>query len=603
MNQRRAKKFSTVWKTFSRFFHTMERMFPHCGKLSFGAVAAAGLASAAVALADGEPRHALSFCHTQDVGIGRSVFVVGSHPDLGSWSPANAVKLRWTSGNVWTGQVAVRSGESVEFKYIHRSTSPTQICDAANVTWISPSNFSTATPSIGPAPYDGKTIYFYSSWTQAFLLASANGGAFADTRLEVIGPGRTPSEFLYRGTQIGAPGGSLQFVLHNGAGAYDKSSYAGYGNNDYFTRLDAFVVQDGQLYSYWPAAAVTAPRIATNYVNSTAPDGRVSGRVARIYLPRGYDIHTNRYYPVMYFHDGQNVFEDSKSAASAANSWQVDRAATREISQGRLRECILVGLDNTGSRQFEYNVPGDAYPGQPAGIGDSYLFFLLNNARPTLDYNFRTLTDPRNTLVGGSSMGGLISLYAGTATNVFGGVLAMSPALTRATNFTSALWSRPKREMRVYLDTGTAEGQVGPTPGGDYWEKPLEGYDIFLSHGHAVNGDLLWRAGCGAVHNELAWRARISDALVFLLDVREEPHPLLAAQTPPHLSGLATGTVSVPSLRHHEIRFDATAQLNAPHWQPLATSAVERLPWGSASFTSAPSSTSSYIRAVAIPRP
>ena len=227
----------------------------------------------------------------------------------------------------------------------------------------------------------------------------------------------------------------------------------------------------------------------------------------------------------------------------------------------------------------------------------------MDNVRPTLDYNFRTLTDPRNTLVGGSSMGGLISLYAGTATNVFGGVLAMSPALTRATNFTAALWSHPKREMRVYLDTGTAEGQVGPTPGGDYWEKPLEGYDIFLSHGHAVNGDLLWRAGCGAVHNELACRARISDALVFLLDVREEPHPLLAAQTPPHLSGFATGTVSVPSLRHHEIRFDATAQLNAPHWQPLATSAVERLPWGSASFTSAPSSTSSYIRAVAIPRP
>ncbi len=547
MKCRRGNTFSTQWKKVSRFFHTMEKMFPHCGKLTFRALAAVWLATTGFAAADGEPRHTLSFCHTQDVGIGRSVFVVGNHPDLGSWSPIGAVKLRWTTGNVWTGQVAVKSGEAVEFKYIHRSTLSTDICNPNNVTWISPANFSTSTPALGLAPYAGKTVLYYSSWTQAFLLASADGGSFSDTRMESIGSGRTPGEFLYGLTHVGSPGGSLQFVLHNGAGLFDKSPYAGYGNNDYFTRLDAFVVQDGQLYPYWPAASVTAPRIATNFVNSTAPDGRVSGRIARIYLPRGYDIHTNRFYPVMYFHDGQNIFEDSKSSTTAANSWQVDRAATREISQGRMRECILVGLDNTGSRQFEYNVPGDTYPGQPAGIGDSYLFFLLNNVRPTLDYNFRTLTTPRNTLVGGSSMGGLISLYAGLATNVFGGVLAMSPALTRATNYTAALWSHSKKDMRVYIDTGTDEGQVGPTPGGNYWEKPLEGYDIFLSHGHAVNENLLWRAGCGAVHNELAWRARISDALIFLLDVREEPHPLLATQSPPHLTGEPTGTLSTSS--------------------------------------------------------
>ena len=579
----------------------MEEMFPHCGKLFFGALA--WTISAGWAAADGEPRHAVSFCHTQDVGIGRSVFVAGSHPDLGSWSPTGAVKLRWTAGNVWTGQVAVRAGEAFEFRYIHRATAANLICDAANVTWISPANLSTSTPSIGPAPYDGKTIYVYSSWTQAFLLASADGGAFADTQLESIGAGRSAGEFRYRGTHIGSPGGSLQFVLHNGAGTYSNAPHAGYGNNDYFTRLDAFVVQDGQLYPYFPAASVTAPRIVTNVVNSTAPDGRVSGRVARIYLPRGYDIHTNRYYPVMYFHDGQNIFETSKSGASAADSWQIDLTATREISQGRMRECILVGLDNTGSRQFEYEVPGDTYPGQPAGIGDSYLFFLLNNVLPTLNYNFRTLTDPRNTLVGGSSMGGLISLYAGYATNVFGGVLAMSPALTRATNFTTALWSRTPMPQRIYLDTGTAEGQVGPTPGGDYWEKPLEGYDIFLSHGYAVNEGLLWRAGCGAVHNELAWRARISGALGFLLDAREEAQPLLAIQTPPQLAGISTGTVSATALRQQEIRFDEAAKLDSPAWQPLATSAVERLPWGSASFTRTPSTTTSYIRAVAVPRP
>ena len=555
------------------------------------------------AWADGEPRRVLSFSHTQDVGFGRSVFVVGGHPDLGNWAPTGAIKLRWTSGNLWTGQVAVRAGDSFEFKYIHRATAPDQICVSSNVVWISPANLATATVPIGPAPYEGKTIYYRSSWTQVFLLASTDGVAFADTKLERAGDGRVPGEFLYRGNGSGPPGGPLEFILHDGAGHYDKAPCGGYGNSNYFTRLDAFVLQDGQIYNYWPAAAVSAPRIVTNYINSTAPDGRVSGRVARIYLPRGYDEHAGKSYPVMYFHDGQNIFEDSKSGSSAANSWQIDRTATREISQGRLRECILAGLDNTGSRLFEYNAPGDAYPGQPAGIGDSYLHFLAHNAKPTLDFNYRTLADPRNTLIGGSSMGGLISLYGGFETNVFGGVWAMSPALTRATNYTAALRGKSKRPLRVYLDTGSGEGQVGPTPGGDYWEKPQEGCDILLALGYAMNEDLLWRVGCGAVHNELAWRTRTPEALAFLLDVRDEPASVLAAVVPPRMTGNPTGAVSTAVLRGHSVRFDRSASLEFPAWQPLATSAVERLPWGAAGFTNAAPGPAGYLRTVAVPMP
>ena len=558
---------------------------------------------AAWAAADGEPRRVVSFCHTQDVGMGRSVFVAGGHSDLGSWSPAAAVKLRWTEGNVWTGQIGVKAGESFEFKYIHRSTGADAACDPGNAEWISPDNLSASTVSIGPAPHAGKTMHYYSSWTQAFLLASADGATFADVGLERAGPGRVEGEHLYRGAGIGSPGGALEFVLHNGAGAYDKSPYGGYGNSNYFTRLDAFVVQDGQIFNYWPAPTVSAPRIATAFVNSTAPDGRVSGRVARIYLPRGYDEHGWKRYPVGYFQDGQNVFEDSKSGTSSSHSWQVDRAATREISQGRMRECILVGLDNTGSRPYEYNVPGDAYPGQPGGIGDSYLHFLVHNAKPTLDYNYRTLADARNTLVGGSSMGGLISLYAGFETNAFGNVWAMSPALTRATNFAASLRSKAKKPMRIYMDTGTAEGQVGPTPGGNYWEKPMEGCDALASIGYAMHEDLLWRAGCGAVHNELAWRERVPWALAFLLDVREEPSPLLAEVERPRLDVLDGGRVEATRLRGHAIRFERSESVaNGSLWRAENTSGVERLPWGTAGFTNS-AGERGFVRAVAVPTP
>ena len=561
------------------------------------------LGAACLARADGEVRQAVTFSITNDVGVGRSVFVAGSHPDLGNWTSTGAVKLRWTAGNVWVGEVGLPRGVSVEYKYISRLTSTDQFCNVGNVTWLSPANLATSTAALGPAPYSGKTLYYFTGWTSVYVLASTDGVNFADTPLTQVSTGRTPGEYLYRGTGVGQAGGSLEFVLHNDLGQYDKSPYGGYGNSNYFTRLDAFVVQDGQIYNYWPAPFPAGPRIFTTNVFSTAPDSRVSGRVARIYLPRGYDDHPWKRYPVMYFHDGQNVFQDSRSGTSAAESWQVDYTATREISQGRLRETILVGLDNTGSRQYEYNVPGDTYPGWPSGIGDSYLYFILNNARPTLDFNFRTLTDLRNTLVGGSSMGGLISIYAGYATNVFGGVLAMSPALTRATNFLASLPGRSRKAMRVYLDTGTNEGLVGNPADGNYWEKPWEGYDALLAQGCVVNQDVIMRAGCGQVHTESAWRSRTPQALAFLLDVREEPNGVQRVETPPVVQGSPLGALTVPTLRQHAYRLESAADL-AGAWQSTVTSAVEQLPWGTTALTNPVSPVASlFLRAVAEPRP
>ncbi len=528
--------------------------------------------------------------------MGRSVFVTGNQPDLGSWTSTGAVKLRWTSGNVWTGQIAVRRGENVEYKYISRLTSTDQFCSAANVTWISPDNLVTSTASLGPAPYAGKTLFYYSGWTSVYVLASTDGVTFVDTPLTQVSTGRSAGDYLYRGT-VGGAGGSLEFVLHNGQGQYDKAPYGGYGNSNYFTRLDAFVVQDGQLYNYWPAAYPSAARVVSNFVNSSVAD--ITGRLARLYLPRGYDQHTWKRYPVMYMQDGTNVFDPG----GAYGSWSADATLTREISQGRLRETIVVAVDNMPNRRSEYEPPTDTYVGEPAGIADKYLRFVMDNVRPMLVYDYRTLADPRNTLVGGSSMGGLFSLYAGFETNVFGAVLAMSPSLTRATNFTAALWSRAKKPGRIYIDTGTDEGQVGITPGGDYWEKPWEGYSIFLAQGYAANEDVIMRAGCGHYHNEAAWKSRLPGALAFLLDVREEPNAVLILQVPPVVQGSPTGTLSVASVRQHAYHLESASDL-AGSWQASTTSAVEQLPWGVFELThTVPSGTSLFVRAVAEPRP
>lgn len=530
-------------------------------------------------------RAAVGLAITWDVGFGSNVYVVGSHPDLGSWSPTGAVKLRWTAGNVWTGQVAVQRGTTLEYKFIARDGAAARACEVGNVVWEPGANRTQAVAEASAPPYTGKTVFYYSAWTSAALVVVSGTNATA-VPMQATGAGRTPGEFLYRADGVGEAGEGMEFVVSGwlgGTNYWDNPPDTNW-NHNYYTTLDVFLLQDGQLYTYWPSNPVSSPRVVTNFIFSTAPG--ITARTARIYLPRGYDSEPARRYPVLYFQDGTNVFDPG----GAFGSWSADAIATREIGQGRMRECILVAVDNQPNRRTEYEPPGDTYPLEPPGHADLYLRFLLDNVRPTLDFNFRTRPDPRNTLVGGSSMGGLFSLYAGYATNVFGGVLAMSPSLTRATNFAAALAGRAPRPQRIYLDTGTAEGQVGITPGGDYWESPWAGYDALLQQGYVPNDNLLMRAGCGHVHNEAAWRERLPTALRFLLPARDEPNELALTAHPPRLAALASGgEVDFAALQQVRYHLDALAgPPDSPAWSLRATRATESAPWAAARITGGP---------------
>ena len=150
----------------------------------------------------------------------------------------------------------------------------------------------------------------------------------------------------------------------------------------------------------------------------TSPGGTV-----RVYLPRGYDQNLTRRYPVVYLHDGQNVFDPG----GPFGSWSADATATREMGQGRMREAILVGIDNDSARIPEYMPPNDSYQGTQ-GRGDAYASFVINNVRPFIDASFRTLNDAKNTATIGSSLGGLIALYLGREFSTFGKIAVMSPA-------------------------------------------------------------------------------------------------------------------------------------------------------------------------------
>jgi predicted alpha/beta superfamily hydrolase len=260
--------------------------------------------------------------------------------------------------------------------------------------------------------------------------------------------------------------------------------------------------------------------------------------------------------------------------------WQADESATREIGQGRMREAIVVGIDNTDQRIPEYMPPNDSYQGTP-GRGDAYASFVINNVRPYLDFNFRTLNDPKNTLTIGSSLGGLISLYFGREFSVFGKIGVMSPAFWIAPNYVTQTQNGSKKPIRVYLDFGTAE------PASD-WDDALSMYDVHLAQSYSTNDDVLFIAGCGQQHNETAWAARLPAALDYLLPAREEPNELLQREFPPIfiLTGvnMTTGAATFSYTSFFGFTYALSRSPNLVDWSPLSSTAVETLPWANHSL-------------------
>lgn len=464
--------------------------------------------------------------HTVDVGFGNSLYLVGDVDELGAGDSAAGVKMRYTDGNVWRASVSVRDQEGRRgYRFVSRSTSSSQICLSENARDVA-SGFSFPATELSEAPYDGKTVSYFSRWERVFVrFRSGPQTAFVDYELQRAGSGREEGEFLYRIAGIGDAGELLEFVFFNGEGQWDNA-FDQPGTN-YESPLDFVHVQDGHVFNYMPAALVSDWRIETRTVQSTA--NGIPARTVHIYLPRGYDDHPVRRYPVVYFHDGQNVF----APGGAFGSWDADLTTSAAIQMGRIRECILVAIDNTDARLSEYLPPTDDFNG--LGSGDAYADFLINNVRPTIDSNYRTQNDSANTTVIGSSFGGIITIYLGWEhDDVFGKLGVFSPASWAIPNLRTAMRDEAQRSERVYLYWGTAESSVSADEAA-WWSPFLDQYDIYLSQGYSVQGDLLARVGCGEVHNESAWATYLPDALEFLLNINDEANELAHARLPPRL--------------------------------------------------------------------
>lgn len=232
-----------------------------------------------------------------------------------------------------------------------------------------------------------------------------------------------------------------------------------------------------------------------------------------VYLPPSYWASDKRY-PVIYMHDGQNLFD---ARTSYAGEWGVDETMNALAAEGK--EAIVVGIPNLGSvRISEYN----PYPTPRfrQAIGDAYVHFISDTLKPMIDADYRTRPDAANTGIVGSSMGGLISLYAWLAYPwTFGLCGAMSPSLwvARSAVF-DHVRNAPYNEGRLYLDIGTRElprqMRQYATAFGD---SVTALRDALNERGYRSSDRLKFVKDRGGEHNEASWARRLPDALRFLL--------------------------------------------------------------------------------------
>jgi len=207
----------------------------------------------------------------------------------------------------------------------------------------------------------------------------------------------------------------------------------------------------------------------------------------RVFLPPGYHENTLKKYPVLYMHDGQNLF--LKEEAFLGNTWRTDEVLGVLDKMNAIEQVIVVGI-HPNEREREYTQPGY----------EDYGCFLVKTLKPLIDKKYRTLTGPDDTAVMGSSLGGVVSFYLGWQwPEVFGKVACLSSTFTFRDDLIERVSTESKREIKIYLDSGWPRDNYEPT-------RAMR--DRLLWKGYSRGSELFYLAFPDAKHNEGAWAER-----------------------------------------------------------------------------------------------
>ena len=230
-----------------------------------------------------------------------------------------------------------------------------------------------------------------------------------------------------------------------------------------------------------------------------------------IYLPPRYAVEKDRRYPVLYMHDGQNVFDGSTSYIPN-QEWRADEAAEGLINAGLIEPIIIVGIDNGQAARADEFLPWKITMGknETGGKADLYGKMLTDEVMPMVNAKYRTKTGPANTGLLGSSFGGVITSYLGiTRPDVFGKLGIVSPSVWVNGRELLKTVKPLKNRQRIWIDMGTKEGSGAVADA-----RAL--FDSYKAAGWREGKDITLVIDGNAEHNELAWSRRMMSILSYL---------------------------------------------------------------------------------------
>jgi enterochelin esterase-like enzyme len=434
--------------------------------------------------------------------FGTSVFVKGGLAPLGGSAASKALRLSPADYPLWRVAVSLPRGEDVTLAPISRSDAPGDLASDANETAIL-----TPLPYSTPAKLDARTVRVSvrtSTSAQTLVLDRFNGervGSFLPTTTTPTGwmvfdvPRVLDAQYRLT-TLVGQP----------------LSGYLPLAAQRSYVLNDAGVGFEAREYPY--AGSLSARTIrTTDQITSTILG---NSRTLRVYLPRGYDTFPTRIYPVIYMHDGQNIFRPG----GPFGTWAIEDALDAGIRSGAIPEMIVVGIDNNANRLREYMPPYQTYQGQP-GQGDQYARFIVEEVIPFIEARYRVSRSAEERAIAGSSLGGLISMYIGWEhPDVFGRVASFSGSFW-LDEIVDVVAAGPARPIRIYLDSGNTNYDSTTTGNPDSIEDTIGLRNILLGLGYVIGRDLHHTIGYGDMHNEPAWQRRAPGMLRALFPLEE----------------------------------------------------------------------------------
>lgn len=293
---------------------------------------------------------------------------------------------------------------------------------------------------------------YHSAGSHIYLAGSFNGWNPADARYRF--ENNTNNQYVL---QLSLPPGTYEYKITRGSWEQVECTANGQptGNRQLLLSSDTalHLSADGWQDHFGQKKLSTASPQVCIYDTAFFIPQLNRARAIRIYVPADY-CSTKKKYPVLYMHDGQNLFDN---ATSFSGEWGVDEFLDSTV----LSKCIVVGIDNGGAHRLtEYNPYDHDRFGK--GEGNAYAGFLVHTLKPFIDKHYRTLRKKKDTWIAGSSMGGLISFYTVLAyPKTFGAAGVFSPAFWTASGIDETIKQKGKKlKSRIYFYGGKQEGET-----------------------------------------------------------------------------------------------------------------------------------------------